>query len=113
MRNRYPLVELGMRRYDCLLWLKRHGYPQPPKSACIGCPFNSNDRWRERREVPEEWADAVLADRELRAGAYLTKGLRATCFMHRDRVPLDQVDLSVDDSQLDLFGNECAGVCGV
>jgi hypothetical protein len=111
MINRYPLVERGMRRYDCLLWLKRHGYPEPPKSACIGCPFTDNARWRERREIPDEWADAVQADRELREGD--ARGMRGLEFMHRSRLPLEQVDLSVDDSQLDLFGNECEGLCGV
>lgn len=111
MTNIYPLVDRGIRRYDCLLWLKRHGYPEPPKSACIGCPFTDNERWRERRAVPDEWADAVRADRELRVGD--ARGLRATEYMHRDRVPLDEVDLSVDDRQLDMFGNECEGMCGV
>lgn len=111
MINRYPLVERGMRRYDCLLWLKRHGYPEPPKSACIGCPFTDNARWRERRKTPDEWADAVLADHELREGD--ARGMRGVEFMHRSRLPLEQVDLSVDDSQFDLFGNECEGLCGV
>jgi hypothetical protein len=39
MRNVYPLVELGLTRDDCLAWLQRYGYPQPPKS-CNGtdCP---------------------------------------------------------------------------
>jgi hypothetical protein len=36
-------------------------------------------------------------------------------FMHRDRVPLDQVDLSTaaDHGQTDLFNNECEGMCGI
>lgn len=111
MRNVYPLVEKGMRRYDCLLWLDRQGYPRPPKSACIGCPFTDNARWRERRLVPEEWADAVLADRQLRLGA--AHSSRGTEYMHRSCVPLDEVDFSVDDRQGDLFGNECLGLCDV
>lgn len=110
MKNVYPLVEKGLRRYDCLLWLQRHGYPEPPKSACIGCPFTENLRWRDRRDHhPQEWAEAVQADRELRQG----KPTRGTEFMHRSCVPLDQVDLEEDDRQLDLFGNECLGICGV
>lgn len=110
MRNVYPLVEMGLRRYDCLLWLQRHGYPEPPKSACIGCPFTENTRWRDRRDNhPEEWAEAVQADRELRQG----NSKRVTEYMHRSCKPLDQVDLELDDRQLDLFGNECLGVCGV
>lgn len=44
--NRWPLVERRMARSDCLRWLDRHGYPQPPKSACIGCPFHSDAVWR-------------------------------------------------------------------
>lgn len=112
MRNVYPLVDLGMRRYDCLLWLQRHGYPEPGKSACIGCPFTSNARWRDRRDnQPEEWAAAVLADRQLRLGN--ASATRGTEYMHRDCVPLDEVDLSVDDRQGDLFGNECLGLCDV
>jgi hypothetical protein len=35
--------------------------------------------------------------------------------MHAQRVPLDQVDLSTpeDHGQLNLFNNECEGMCGV
>ncbi|MCX8476814.1 MAG: hypothetical protein MT490_13550, partial [Sphingomonas sp.] len=45
--NRWPLVEQRMARHDCLRWLERHDYPIPPKSACVGCPFHSDMRWRE------------------------------------------------------------------
>jgi hypothetical protein len=82
MVYRWPLVDLGLSRKDCLAWLARHGYPTPPKSACIGCPFHGrhNDYWRGLRDDrPDEWADAVAADRELRSGAYVTTGLRVTC----------------------------------
>jgi hypothetical protein len=110
MRNVYPLVELGMTRADCLAWLARCGYPTPPKSACIGCPFHDNDYWRAMRdERPSEWADAIAADRMLRRGS--ARGLRATEFMHRQRVPLAKVDLSPRTAP--GFGNECEGLCGV
>jgi hypothetical protein len=35
--------------------------------------------------------------------------------VHRDLVPLDQVDLSTDAErgQADLFNDECEGMCGV
>ena len=61
--NRWPLIELGMTRQDCLRWLERHDYPIPPKSACIGCPFHSNAYWRHMRDHdPEGWTDAVSVD---------------------------------------------------
>jgi len=112
MVNRYPLIELGMTRQDCLNWLRRRDYPTPPKSACIGCPFHSDAMWREMKaNRPDEWADAVLADRQLRQGD--ARGMRATEYMHQARVPLDEVDLTLDTRQGDLFGNECEGMCGV
>jgi hypothetical protein len=67
--NAYPLVETHMTRKDCVRWLTAHGWTEVPKSACIGCPFRSDARWRELRDTsPAEWADAVAFDRAIRAG---------------------------------------------
>lgn len=58
--KRFPLIEQRMSRRDCLAWLRRYDYPDPPKSACIGCPFHDNARWRHMREIDTEaWADAA------------------------------------------------------
>jgi hypothetical protein len=114
MDNRYPLIEWRMSRWDCLRWLERHGYPRPPKSACLGCPFHDNAYWRAlRANSPDEWQDAVGADVALRQGS--NRGMRATEYMHPQRVPLDLADLEsdIDIRQPDLFGNECEGMCGV
>jgi len=111
--NRWPLIEQGMTRQDCLRWLDRHDYPLPPKSACIGCPFHSDDHWRRMRDRdPEAWADAVSVDAAIRTGF---RGIRGDVYLHRSAVPLDQVDLSTDGDrgQLDLWPNECEGLCGV
>lgn len=112
-RNRWPLIEKRMRRRDCLAWLRRHDYPDPPKSACIGCPFHDNARWRAMRDHdPEVWADAVEIDRSIRTGL---RGIRGEVFLHRSAVPLDKADLSTasDRGQLDLWPNECEGMCGL
>lgn len=111
--KRFPLIEMRMSRRDCLAWLRRHDYPDPPKSACIGCPFHSDNLWRYMRDNDAEaWADAVEVDRALRTGV---RGIRGEIFRHRSGVPLDQVDLSTaaDHGQLDLWPNECEGMCGV
>src|SRR6185436_16273412 len=47
--NRWPLIELGMSRKDCLRWLENYRYPTPPKSACIGCPFHDQATWASMR----------------------------------------------------------------
>lgn len=109
--HRWPLVELGMSRWDCLRWMERRGFQQPPKSACIGCPFHDNAAWRRLRESPEEWADAVEVDKAIRH----QPKFKNEQYMHRSLVPLDQVDLSTaeDRGQLNMFNNECEGMCGV
>lgn len=116
--NRYPLIEKRMTRWDCILWLRQHGYPTPPKSSCIGCPYHGNEFWRQLRDhSPEEWQDAVEFDRQIRTGL---KGVLQDAYVHRSLVPLDQVDLSTpeDRGQMTLafdddFDAECEGMCGV
>jgi hypothetical protein len=109
VENRWPLIEQRTHRRDCLRWLERHGYPQPPKSSCIGCPFHADEQWRAL--TPEEFADAIIVDRAIRH----QPGFRGQQFMHRSLKPLDQVDLSTPEErgQLNLFLNECEGMCGV
>lgn len=109
--HRWPLIEMRMSRGDCLEWIKRNGFPQPPKSACIGCPFHDNEQWRAL--TPAEFAEAVEVDKRLRGSVnFRAKG---TLFLHRSMVPLDQVDLRSDEEkgQLNMFNNECEGMCGV
>ncbi len=113
--NHWPLIDLRMSRGDCLEWIKRHSYPEPPKSSCLGCPFHSAAQWREQRDgSPAEWADTVAVDRIIRAGGS-HRGIRGEQFMHRSLVPLDEVDLSsaAERGQADMFANECEGMCGV
>ncbi|NTB87785.1 hypothetical protein [Agrobacterium tumefaciens] len=111
--NRWPLIERRMTRYDCLRWLDRHDYPRPPKSACLGCPFHSNSAWRAIRDQdPSAWADVVEVDRAIRTGL---RGIRGEVYLHRSCVPLENADLSTaaDHGQLDLWPNECEGMCGL
>ena len=119
IEHKWPLIDKRMNRNDCLQWFIKHGYRTPPKSACIGCPYHSNATWRELRDnSPEEWADAVAFDYEMRDGFSGMKGkntLKSKLYLHSQRIPLAQVDLStdLDRGQMSLFGNECEGMCGV
>jgi hypothetical protein len=110
--NRYPLIDKRMTRWDCLVWLHKHGYSEPPKSSCLCCPYKGNAQWREIRDkTPSEWADVVAFDHAIRRGL---PGVTGEVFLHSSMMPLDEVDLSTpeDHGQLSLFGNECMGVCG-
>ena len=69
--------------------------------------------WRHIRDGdPDAWADAVGVDRAIRISL---RGIRGEVFLHRSAVPLDQADLATAEErgQLDLWGNECEGMCGV
>lgn len=110
--HRWPLIEKSMSRVDCLKWMERKGYPLPPKSSCIGCPYHSDNEWRAVKADSEAWADAVTLDRAIRQPV---RGIRGQQFMHRSCLPLDEVDLSTaeDRGQLNMFINECEGMCGL
>lgn len=111
LTNEYPLIERRMTRTDCLKWMSDHGYEKPPKSSCIGCPYKGNAQWRELRERPDEWADAVAFDASMRYDR-----IEGEAYLHRSLVPLPMVDLRTeqDRGQLDLFSDaECEGMCGV
>lgn len=107
--NRHPLIEAGLSRRDCQAWLFDKGW-DAPRSACIGCPFHSDREWR--LLSPAEFADACEVDAAIRRP---TRGIRAEQFMHAQRVPLADVDLSTwaQRGQPDLFNLECEGMCGV
>ena len=115
MRNRYPLIEAGMSRRDCIDWWQAR-YDRPlERSACVACPFQSRHRWVEtKRRWPELFAEAVQIDASIREGlAYVKEP-----YLHPTRTPLahavalDEAQ-PVDGGQADGFGNECEGHCGV
>jgi hypothetical protein len=105
----WPLIDLRMTRADCLAWMERSGYPQPAKSSCLGCPYHSDAQWQEIKDGPaEEWADVIAIDKIIRK----VPKMRLEQFMHRSCKPIDQVQFS-NETQVDMFGNECEGLCGV
>lgn len=111
--HHYPLIfdfEKPLRRRDCLQWLSDHGFPQAPRSACLGCPYHSNEEWRQIRSNKEEWEDVVDFDAAIRS----VGGLTAATYLHRSCVPLPMVDLSTPEERGQLnWLNECEGMCGV
>jgi hypothetical protein len=113
--NRWPLIEKRMSRIDCLAWLDRHGYPRAPKSACTFCPYRNTEHWRRMKaDDKASWNDAVAIDRLIRNGLPQERSPHKL-FVHYSGRPLEDVDFSTpqDRGQIDLFNNECEGMCGV
>jgi hypothetical protein len=108
LEHAYPLVERRWTRADCVAYLERRGWTAP-RSACTFCPFHADAEWRDMRDHrPDEWADAQAFELELQQAA--RRFLRGSIYLHRQRVPLAQVDLRTpaDHGQLEL---ECGGSC--
>ena len=118
IRNDYPLVDMKITRQDCIDWCEKHGYDRPPRSACIGCPFKRNDEWRELKNNPDEWQDAVNFDHALRQKQRLVDRF-GWAGLHSSMKPLDEVDLRSDQEKGvfslfdDGFAQACEGMCGI
>tara|TARA_R100000315_G_C5195856_1_gene114652 strand:+ start:91 stop:915 length:825 start_codon:yes stop_codon:yes gene_type:complete len=111
--NRHPLIEAKMSRQDCIDYLKKNDILLPEKSACIICPYHNDSYWHfMKTERPEEFAEAVDFDKQVRT---ITRKEDEQIYVHRSCKPLDEVefDKKETDKQIDLFNNECEGMCGV
>ncbi len=109
--NTYPLIELGLRRSDCQRIISEAGFPLAKKSSCVFCPYHGDTFWLDlRSNYPKEWNQAVKFDHAIRDMSM--SGVRRPVFLHRTLRPLDEVTFR-GESQIDLFEEECEGVCGV
>lgn len=117
IKNIWPLIDAGMSRNDCLRWMEKRGYPMPAKSACTFCPYHDDALWRDMKaNDPVSFAEACELDEAIRPGSPGPKRPEGDAwFVHRSRIPLAEVDFRTaeDVGQIDMFGNECEGMCGV
>lgn len=116
LSNRWPLIDARMTRQHCLDWMRDKGYPKPPRSACTFCPYHSNHEWLQLSA--NEFEEAVEYEKQIQQTFAGVSGFRGTVYLHRDLVPLDQVDLTADNRQCEMFDEygfavECEGMCGV
>lgn len=112
LTSRFPLLELGMSREDCLAWMAENGFEIPLRSACTFCPFHDNAQWRAL--LPSEFTAVVAMEKRIQVAYKSASTMRSTPYFHPDRVPLDKVDLDRDaPTNRDSFNNECEGMCGV
>ena len=123
----YPLVENKITRQDCKHWISHTDYPQPPRSACIICPYHDNKEWKNLRDnYPEEYKSAVDFDEWLRnpnsksgaldkfAAYNEKKNTTAQQFVYKGKIPLKDATLDEpSDYQGSLFDDECEGMCGI
>jgi 3'-phosphoadenosine 5'-phosphosulfate sulfotransferase (PAPS reductase)/FAD synthetase len=122
IQNQYPLIDIKFTRQTCLNWLKQNNYDLAPRSACIFCPYHSNEEWsRIKNKNKEEWEEIVKIDTAIRNQNRFKKNnvgsdkLKDELYLHRDCKPINEIDFSTKkNNQMDFgFNNECEGMCGV
>ena len=60
---RYPLVEAGINRKECMRIVQRAGLEVPPKSGCFFCPGQSLGQWRALYyEYPDLYERAAILE---------------------------------------------------
>jgi hypothetical protein len=110
IKHRWPLIERKMSRTDCLNWFADLGWPSPPRSSCIGCPYHDDMYWADmKKNYPEDWHDAVQFDTAIRSTPQLAG---ANAYLHRSLKPLNEVELK-PKKKANNFINECEGMCGL
>lgn len=110
IKNKYPLIfDVPMHRQQSIDFVRSLGLGEPPRSACLMCPFHSNQEWRWLRDnEPHNWKKAVELDKACRK----LPRLNSETYLHNSLVPLDEVNLDEQTDQMDLFRNDCSGFCG-
>jgi hypothetical protein len=109
----FPLYLKRWTRWHCVEWLRKNVPHEVPRSSCVFCPFHRNDEWRWlKANDPAGWERACQVDMALRIpGVIVNRNMNAQMFAHRSCVPLDKVDLAVDDSQQEMSFEGCTGGC--
>lgn len=82
--NRYPLIELGMSRDDCLDCIKAIGWPEPQRSSCYICGQQTEGQWwRLAVTAPKDFSKAVAVEKSLQR-------IDKNIYLHRGCKPLDE-----------------------
>jgi len=91
---RYPLVDLGIKREDCLWLISSAEWPRPPRTSCHLCPLQDDSSWlKTKLQYPEDWAIAVAAEKALQQD-------NPNVYLHRSLVPLEEVEFSMSSKQM-------------
>lgn len=65
--NRFPLIEMGVNRNDCVKIIRKANLGVPQKSGCFFCPYQRKRQWIElKKHYPHLWWIAVQMEEQSR-----------------------------------------------
>lgn len=106
--NVWPLIDFRpMTRQDCIAWNIARDFEIPPRSACVGCPFQGKHEWSELN--PDEIENAAQVEDAIQA-----QGWEGDPYLHPECKPLREIDLrnDIQRGQETFWPMECDGICG-
>lgn len=97
-------------RNDVINWYNKKGFPIPPKSSCVFCPYQSDAAWYDMKiNEPSDFKAAIRIDKAIRNST--KKGILSQAFLHESCIPLGQIDFK--PGLPDLWHGECSGACHI
>lgn len=102
---RFPLIhDMPMNRYRAIQTVQEMGWPTPPRSRCYICPNQQNTEWQDlKNNHQDEFEKAVQFEKEVQKHD-------PDMWLHRDCIPLNQVDFIEKQEVLDYCSS---GMCFV
>lgn len=99
-----------MSRLHIINWYMDYGFPVPPKSSCVFCPYQSDASYYDMKtNEPDDFAAAVLIDNAIRNHNATIDKINNKLYLHRSLKPLAEIDF--EPGQPDLWSGECSGNC--
>jgi hypothetical protein len=109
--NHYPLIESKIRISDIIKYFKDNNLPEPSKSACLICPFHSDNYWKAfKSKYPIEFEKACKFDEAIR----VYPNLKQKSYLSKHLKPLRDIDFDSQQTlQFPELIEECGGLCGL
>ena len=110
IENYYPLIEKQIRIDRIIHWFSENKMREPGKSACLICPFHSDNYWKMfKKQFPDEFEKACQFDDAIRN----YPNLKRQTYLSKHLKPLREIDFSMQPSLFPELIEECNGLCGL
>jgi hypothetical protein len=110
IENYYPLIEKQIRIDRIIHWFSENNMREPGKSACLICPFHSDNYWKMfKKQFPDEFEKACQFDDAIRN----YPNLKRQTYLSKHLKPLRKIDFSMQPSLFPELIEECNGLCGL
>lgn len=110
IENYYPLIEKRITINEIVSWFDKTGMKIPGKSACLICPFHSDNYWKRfKKEFPKEFEKACKFDDAIRT----YPNLNEKTYLSKHKKPLREINFEYQPSLFPELIEECEGLCGL